>query len=905
MRLSQVLRHTNARHLRVRPAGGGEQPPPGPTAPTAGSWTTSVDGTAITATLSEAGCLPASGTGGFTLGGTTATVTTWTITGTVLRLALSEAITAGATLTLDYDHTTASVPITAAAGTLLADLSGVAVANAVGAPPAAIPADAVAIDAAWRAANAATYGGDAASGPWVLPDTDGNYYLTEDLTAEGTAFIVGAHGITLWLGETTLQYDGAGVLATQPVVTGRTAAETAAIFGFETAGPGGDATALGWDLSGAPGFARVARDRYGFWGDWILRGDTSDATPQVILSDPITLPRAGVQYFAHVMPAANYDTTVRCEIVDASDSAIVYGKATNSNIPNRQAVAWTTWDNPVGGPTAVRLKITCTGVAGVSRTFRLDFAGIRFATVVGIWSSESVFGGVPAPVQLSGFAAYLTSGRGFTLRGPGSVVQAGRSWYSPVVLASTAQGVSLRGCTLRSQGPCSGILNGIWSHDCVVDGVSFGAAYETIARRQDLDALIDLSNAGSGTVTNCTLLPGTTCHIPIKVMGSSSAAAVATVTDNDLSGFRSLAADGYAVVLWSITGSTIARNTITPVSGRGILLDGFSSRGSQDVTIADNTITVQEQSVLEYPNRTGLEVTGIRLREFGSSSPASTYHHNIVVRGNTVTARTFAGTDPASLSYPFASDAWVNAAKALATNGGYDPPADLGPHFTIEDNTLEATCEFDPAVQYGAFGLVVGDKQAVTADSYAGNVCRSNFVPLSVGDPDSYDSPAINVTLTTTTLEQLAAPAGVPFAAVLNWSLSDASNVLVATPSYRGGAAEGVDFQGPFGAAAAVGSAIAFGWRLTVTVTDGGGAVSGATVTVTDAASATVATGTTDAAGVVVLAVPVTTYAHTGGGAVAVTTRTPLSVTATVGVKTGTATGITPVADTPVAVAIV
>lgn len=99
------------------------------TAPTAASWATNTDGDEITATLSEADCTPASGTGGFTLGGTSATVASWAISGTTLTLTLSGTVYQGQTVTISYNDATASEAIADAADNLLADISGVSVTN--------------------------------------------------------------------------------------------------------------------------------------------------------------------------------------------------------------------------------------------------------------------------------------------------------------------------------------------------------------------------------------------------------------------------------------------------------------------------------------------------------------------------------------------------------------------------------------------------------------------------------------------------------------------------------------------------------------------------------------------------------------------------------------------------------
>jgi hypothetical protein len=111
-------------HYAAGTAGGGDTTPPtlsGPTVPGAGS--------SLTATLSEAGCVPASGTGGFSISGTAATVASWAISGTTLTLTLTGLVQAGETVTLSYDRATTTDDITDAAGNFLANFSAAAVTN--------------------------------------------------------------------------------------------------------------------------------------------------------------------------------------------------------------------------------------------------------------------------------------------------------------------------------------------------------------------------------------------------------------------------------------------------------------------------------------------------------------------------------------------------------------------------------------------------------------------------------------------------------------------------------------------------------------------------------------------------------------------------------------------------------
>jgi hypothetical protein len=97
--------------------------------PTLSGFAVPAAGTTLTATLSESECVPASGTGGFTLSGTSAAVSSWAISGTTLTLTLSEAVLSGETVTISYDRDATTDDIADAAGNFLANISGASVTN--------------------------------------------------------------------------------------------------------------------------------------------------------------------------------------------------------------------------------------------------------------------------------------------------------------------------------------------------------------------------------------------------------------------------------------------------------------------------------------------------------------------------------------------------------------------------------------------------------------------------------------------------------------------------------------------------------------------------------------------------------------------------------------------------------
>src|SRR5262245_10615584 len=121
-------------------------------------------------------------------------------------------------------------------------------------------APAVFIDGAWLAARGA--------GPYVLDQAGATYVLETDVRTQGTAFVVGAAGVTLDLNGYTVTYGDSAPLG---VPNG----------GFET---GSGRVVPGWDLSGAPS-AAIAPNTSLLFGNQVLRL-SNFTTPQRMVSAP-------------------------------------------------------------------------------------------------------------------------------------------------------------------------------------------------------------------------------------------------------------------------------------------------------------------------------------------------------------------------------------------------------------------------------------------------------------------------------------------------------------------------------------------------------------------------------------------------------------------------------------------
>src|SRR5262245_27336968 len=184
------------------------------------------------------------------------------------------------------------------------------------------------IDSTWLAAHGA--------GPYVLDQAGATYVLETDVRTSGTAFVVGAAGITLDLNGYTVTY---GDSAPLNVSNG----------GFES-GTGRDVP--GWDLSGAPA-AALAPDTSLLSGQQVLRL-SNFSTAQRIVSDPIAIPQAGRTYTATITPAnPSARSTLQLTVVDAVTGQVL-GSATSAN-PARGFSAVVTFTPTTTN--AVRLQI--------------------------------------------------------------------------------------------------------------------------------------------------------------------------------------------------------------------------------------------------------------------------------------------------------------------------------------------------------------------------------------------------------------------------------------------------------------------------------------------------------------------------------------------------------------------
>jgi hypothetical protein len=242
-----------------------------------------------------------------------------------------------------------------------------------------------------------------------------------------------------------------------------------------------------------------------------------------------------------------------------------------------------------------------------------------------------------------------------------------------------------------------------------------------------------LSFAGVGSITNNTI--GTACssitgqpngfgYVGIYMGAPGTQTSTLEITHNTIS-MAAPVRDGYAIEFGCSANTDInfevAFNTITQVSGRGILAAGFidqNSPGCNDGTIHDNVVSTKEAANEGFSQGDPL---GIQLR-FGA--------HNIRIFNNTISNFSGPGVCPAQFFTDTGSDCVSQAAIKLM--GGSSAVNNQASNNTINSVTTSAT--FPVSGLYGDF---------IPPDSISGffnNTVTSNGILTDMSQADGCGS---------------------------------------------------------------------------------------------------------------------------------------------------------------------
>jgi PKD repeat protein len=701
------------------------------------------------------------------------------------------------------------------------------------------------IDASWLQQRGA--------GPYYLDTAGATYVLQTDVTVDGTAFMILNKNITFDLNGHTITYGNS-----QPI--------TVPNGGFEDGATPTDIP--NWDVSQAPGAARVPAIT-GMWGNWMLQLPNITST-ETLSSAPITIPNANLEYAAAITPKGTSGSTVTLSVIDTVTGAVL-GSA-SSRDPSRGFGAVVRFTPTTTDP--VKLKVDVTPPTGKTATVDLDYASVTRSRDYGVVASKSPWD-LPAQLVTTYVASMAPYVSNFTLENGNIQQGAGQSYGGSVLVADTCAGTTVDHIVATASGDDTSHMEFQYSSNITVTNSTLIGQITRITDRMRQFAALGLdSTYGTITLTNNQF--SGTMQTPIFVGRAMNQTVTApTLISGNTIRQNALATDAYGIVINNLWNFEVASNTITPVNGRGILLDGFNNSDTENGRIHDNVVQVQEHANLEY-DQTGLEAIALRVRNVSSSK-----FRNLSFYNNTFSATTGPGGD------------WAAAGARISLNNvnGQLNVANI----TFTNNTFRAilTAPIPNLVGYRsggrAWGLTLAGISAGTGLTFTGNTMDSNFVSLNFGDDDGWTTMDDGVLFVGNTISKSSAGATLSYVSIAagDWG-TGTNNIQMVDTQYVNGATSGVLFLGTQA------KQISFGVLLNVSVVDSSGnPVSGATVTILDQAGNQVFTGTTNQGTITGIPLMTTTLYVAQGGDDNNPTRTannPFTISATSGTKSATET---------------
>lgn len=654
------------------------------------------------------------------------------------------------------------------------------------------------IDANWLNARG--------SGPYYLDAANTTYVLQTDVTVEGTAFIVLNKNVTFDLNGHTVTYGNSA-----PIVVPN--------GGFES---GTSATDIaGWDVSGAPGAKRVAA-RAGMWGDWMLRMENISTT-QTIVSQPIAIPKANVEYAAVITPKGPSGTTVKLSVVDAS-SGVVLASA-NSRDVNRGFSAFIQFVPTTTN--SVRLHVEVTPPTDKTATVDLDYAALIRSRDYGVVASPSPWN-FPKHLQTSPVTANAKYTQGFSIKG-GSVVQGqGRSFSSSPLYAQSLTDLVMDGVTLVASGTDTHHVDAQWATNPTIRNARIVGELDRITDRMRLFAGLRLDSVSGSVLVEKTEMTGS-MHTGITLTRKGTVTDPVILRNNSIA-HQTLGTDGYAFVLNNLKNFQILNNSIQPTNGRGILFDSFLSGVTEDGLIAGNVIEARERGNLEYDGG-AMEATALRIRNYGTGG-----FRNLTFRDNTFFAETGLGAN------------W--AATSMRINFDNSQGVMTDANLRFENNIFRARLNAIDPIYTGAripraWGATIATVGAGTGTVFAGNRFESNDISLNFGDNDGWSGLVEDVTFVGNTMARLDSGVALTHRSIVlgDWS-NTTRNVRMIDTRFENGATSQIHFLGTKV------KDIATGWLVDLRVLNSSGAgVANASITIKDKSGQAVLTGVTDSQG--------------------------------------------------------
>ena len=670
-------------------------------------------------------------------------------------------------------------------------------------------------------------------GPYLLDSAGYTYRLMEDIRTDGTAFIVGAANVTLDLNGHKVIYGDAPPIAVRN-------------GGFEEGSSPTDVP--GWDLSGAPGATRTAA-LAGMWGAWMLHVPSVNVTRRVV-SEPVMVPGGNHTYIATIATRGKDILEVRLNVIDARTGKVLGQMTAKSAVWGYGPVT----PFSIAAPGSVKLQIEIEPTPGATGTMDLDFAVVAAADECGIIASPAPWG-FPPYLKTARITAATPRTKNFTLRN-GTLTQGqSRGYAGASVDCKLLDGIKIDKVTAFVNGIDTVNINAGYAANITIDDCTLRADIERITNRQaNFAAIILVKNRGNIAVRGNTILDYPQQGITVT---ENAPGGKIEIVKNIIKQ-RAIVTNGYGISLTGVHDFVITHNQISPVNGRGIMLDGWGKVPTDNGDIAHNEISVYEKPNLEYG--ASLAVTALRIRNWKGQS----YHRRLHIHDNVFAART--------------DEKGVQCAIGMRITQQSSAAAG-DPHNVIENNRFTAlAATLDP--KYSAWAVSISGIESGAGFEISRNVMESNDTSLVFGDNDSYEASNEDMLMVQNTMRRSALGTSHAYRAVAvgAWRTTTDKIRLIAS-KFEGGATDALVFD-PLGA-----GNFGTGWLLDVNV-KGVPATARGTVRVEDKTGKEVFRGKLDESGTIIGIPLVTTLYHfdkTGPKSVRSESLAPFRVTVQAG----------------------
>ncbi len=638
--------------------------------------------------------------------------------------------------------------------------------------------------------------------------------LQNDVSSNGSCFVITAANVTLDLNGKTVTYNNAA-----PV--------TVPNGDFESA-PSGD-----WNFGTAPNASRAAgtyvKPVSVYSGGYAAKFTVPAADQNFRNSQAVTL-------------AANTTYTLSAMFYNqASDAATMSVELEGTTIKvSRTGKTWrgfafttATFTTGASAP-SYNVIVRLAGATNGSGSVFVDDIRIQRHRNVGVAAgASSSSSNRPADIGCYG------TPNGMVVKN-GTIRQGQDNGSSSDAIYIGTNNVEIANLNMTVQGPNSrGISSFNYKRTLNIHNNTIANNTRTISSREAFDgAAVFAVDPGGSTFANNTITNSP--QNGVMFMGNSSGIPN-TIRNNSIT-IRSYYTNDFAIQFWNDRGTQVYGNTINctgaDLSCRGI----FAGGNSQGTTIYNNTVNNQERARnQEYNGCAAGGAYGLQIE----------YAHNIVAYGNTITSTAEDCESAAFRANPL-SDA------GLFGSGNY-----------VHDNTFTA-------IKIGsgtANGILIGGINSSAVVRFERNTVSSNHRWMNVDGPYN----GMNFTGNTFSVGANATNPFLPLY-TFDWSppKNAATNVTFVDNVYPTTfsqntfeAASFVCVNATHPCAVGGGSAVdkfsdfTYSWTTTVMVKDGSAPVAGASVTAVDRNGATAASGTTDANGRATLILP--EWKNTGG----------------------------------------